>query len=445
MRDNGGQPYCFKNLDDFNRKFWKALLPVTSYRFVPLTEQIEKYCCGLPKGLRKYCTKTKVTTLTQLVEVANTGNGLLKGEDSEFNTGVKEGSAKKNSAKKYVLNEVPRATQERAKAWKGKAMAEPAKGPAKKWKKPFSPCKSGEQRQVLRTENICFICEQLGHFASSCPQKKRPADFEDKEDRKGKRPMAGLVPDMVGDKPNSDASELCRAWGKVRDQTVLIFFDPGAKANFISPELASKLGIRFEEMGYTAEAAFYEACLLPTEQPFNVPCLASDLPLVPQQPSHPFKIGMRWRAEKEVISGKGQFVCGSRKCDAKDDLSSYEVNFTYREAGENKQALVKLRVCPGCGEKLNYKRDRDRETLKQIPDRDKKRLKSEERPRKNEKRGKKRCIADVQQSSESKADMCDQIHLAGGSSLSPSSTGDGVTQITSQEEEYDKYFKGMFP
>ncbi|MCO5584243.1 hypothetical protein L7F22_038167 [Adiantum nelumboides] len=36
---------------------------------VPLTEQIEKYCCGLPKGLRKYCTKTKVTNLTQLIEV----------------------------------------------------------------------------------------------------------------------------------------------------------------------------------------------------------------------------------------------------------------------------------------------------------------------------------------------------------------------------------------
>ncbi|MCO5570133.1 hypothetical protein L7F22_023850 [Adiantum nelumboides] len=243
-----------KNLDDYNRKFWKALLPVTSYRFVPLTEQIEKYCCGLPKGLRKYCTKTKVTTLTQLIEVANTGNGLLKGEDCEFNTGVKDGSAKKNSAKKYILNEVYRATQEPSKAWKGKATAEPAKGPANKWKKPFPPRKSGEQRQVLKTENKCFICEQPGHYATNCPQKKRQADSEDKEDRKGKRPMAGLVPDMVGDKPNLDASELCRAWGKVRDQTVLIFFDRGAKANFISPELASRLGIRPEEMGYTAEA-----------------------------------------------------------------------------------------------------------------------------------------------------------------------------------------------
>ncbi|MCO5546973.1 hypothetical protein L7F22_000412 [Adiantum nelumboides] len=168
-----------KNLDDFNRKFWKALLP--------------------------------------LIEVPNTGNGLLKGEDCEFNTGIKEGSTKKNSAKKYVLKEVPKATQEPAKAWKGKATAEPTKGPAKKWKRPF-PRKSEEQRQVLRSEDKCFICEQPGHIAPNCPQKKRPADSKDKEDRKGKRPMAG------------------------------------AKANFISPELASKLGIKPEEMGYTAEA-----------------------------------------------------------------------------------------------------------------------------------------------------------------------------------------------
>ncbi|MCO5554878.1 hypothetical protein L7F22_008415 [Adiantum nelumboides] len=181
-----------------------------------------------------YCTKTKVTTLTQLIKVANTGNGLLKGEDCEFNTRVKEGSAKKNSAKKYVLKEAPKVTQEPAKAWIGKATTKPAKGPAKKWKRPF-PRKSEEQREVLRSKNKCLNCEEPSHIAQNCPQKKRPANSEDKEDRKGKRPMAGLVPDMVGDKPSSDASELCRAWGKVRDQTVLIFFDPGAKANFISP------------------------------------------------------------------------------------------------------------------------------------------------------------------------------------------------------------------
>ncbi|MCO5593692.1 hypothetical protein L7F22_047709 [Adiantum nelumboides] len=56
-----------KNLDDFNRKFWKALLPVASYKFVTLTEQIEKYCCGLPKGLRKYCVSRFSLTETRFV------------------------------------------------------------------------------------------------------------------------------------------------------------------------------------------------------------------------------------------------------------------------------------------------------------------------------------------------------------------------------------------
>ncbi|MCO5610706.1 hypothetical protein L7F22_064947 [Adiantum nelumboides] len=194
-----------------------------------------------------------VKAQAQLIEVANTGNGLLKGEDCEFNTGVKEGSCKKNSAKKYFLKEAPKETREPAKTWKSKATAELTKGPAKMWKRPFAR-KSEEQKQVLRSENKCFICEQPGHIAPNCPQRKRPADSEDKEDKKGKKPMANLVPDMVGDKANSDASELYKAWGKVRDQTILIFFDPGAKANFISPELASKLESRSEEMGYTAKA-----------------------------------------------------------------------------------------------------------------------------------------------------------------------------------------------
>ncbi|XP_011301313.1 protein FRA10AC1 homolog [Fopius arisanus] len=67
------------------------------------------------------------------------------------------------------------------------------------------------------------------------------------------------------------------------------------------------------------------------------------------------KVALRWRTEKEVVVGKGQFECGNKKCNVKDGLRSWEVNFGYEEHGEKKNALVKLRLCPECSEKLNYK------------------------------------------------------------------------------------------
>ncbi|ESO86559.1 hypothetical protein LOTGIDRAFT_129046, partial [Lottia gigantea] len=66
------------------------------------------------------------------------------------------------------------------------------------------------------------------------------------------------------------------------------------------------------------------------------------------------KFGMRWRVEKEVFEGKGQFICGSKKCNERDGLRSWEVNFGYIEHGEKKNALVKLRLCSDCSYKLNY-------------------------------------------------------------------------------------------
>ncbi|CAD6197713.1 unnamed protein product [Caenorhabditis auriculariae] len=66
------------------------------------------------------------------------------------------------------------------------------------------------------------------------------------------------------------------------------------------------------------------------------------------------KVAMRWRTEKEVREGKGQFECGNKKCKDSIDLRSWEVNFGYVENGERKNALVKVRLCPQCSEMLNY-------------------------------------------------------------------------------------------
>ena len=64
--------------------------------------------------------------------------------------------------------------------------------------------------------------------------------------------------------------------------------------------------------------------------------------LISAQSSLFFQIGMRWQVEKEVILGKGQFICGNKRCEENEGLKSWEINFGYVEHGEKKNALVKL-------------------------------------------------------------------------------------------------------
>lgn len=70
------------------------------------------------------------------------------------------------------------------------------------------------------------------------------------------------------------------------------------------------------------------------------------------------KIALRFRTQEEVFNGKGQFTCGSLKCNETKDLSSWEVHFAYIEDDQKKEALVKVRLCPGCSYKLNYKKQK---------------------------------------------------------------------------------------
>ena len=68
-----------------------------------------------------------------------------------------------------------------------------------------------------------------GILLRKCPQQHgKDAEDKDAPAKKKTMPSAGLISDMVGEQPCNDATELCRAWGKIRDSTVLIFFDPGA-------------------------------------------------------------------------------------------------------------------------------------------------------------------------------------------------------------------------
>jgi len=49
-----------------------------------------------------------------------------------------------------------------------------------------------------------------------------------------------------------------------------------------------------------------------------------------------------------ILNHTGQFFCGNKRCESKEGLKSWEVNFAYVEQEEKRNALVKLRECPSC-------------------------------------------------------------------------------------------------
>ncbi|MCO5585602.1 hypothetical protein L7F22_039537 [Adiantum nelumboides] len=59
-----------ETFEEYNTKFSNEPLPMSFFKIMPLSEQIEKYCCGLPKRIGNYCRKTNVMNMTHLTENA---------------------------------------------------------------------------------------------------------------------------------------------------------------------------------------------------------------------------------------------------------------------------------------------------------------------------------------------------------------------------------------
>ncbi|MCJ8738295.1 hypothetical protein PDJAM_G00034020 [Pangasius djambal] len=181
------------------------------------------------------------------------------------------------------------------------------------------------------------------------------------------------------------------------------------------------------------------------------------------------KFGFRWRIENEVISGKGQFLCGNKRCEKKEGLKSWEVNFAYVEQGEKRNALVKLRLCPECSFKLNYHHKRKEVKVKKKrrpkenedePQAKKSKHKSKHK-RKEKHRHKKRrkgntCFylhflfirehssSSSEDSHDSEKDMDSEEEDEGPSESEYWKGPAPALEEKSREEEFDEYFEGMF-
>ncbi|MCO5602671.1 hypothetical protein L7F22_056807 [Adiantum nelumboides] len=94
-----------------------------------------------------------------------------------------------------------------------------------------------------RRLGLCFRCGEQGHRTFEYPNKIIDNTVRSK--------MAEM--NTLKD-AEDNGSPLSYAWGKVREHDAFILFDPGSTHNFISHELATKLGIQDFEMGDAMKA-----------------------------------------------------------------------------------------------------------------------------------------------------------------------------------------------
>ncbi|MCO5601931.1 hypothetical protein L7F22_056057 [Adiantum nelumboides] len=100
-----------------------------------------------------------------------------------------------------------------------------------------------EELERYHKDNQCFKCGEQGHAYQACPQRNA----------RNEQPRASII-EAPKEDVHCKGSPLSYAWGKVREHNAFILFDPGSTHNFISYELAAKLGIQEFEMGDAMKA-----------------------------------------------------------------------------------------------------------------------------------------------------------------------------------------------
>ncbi|KAI9088307.1 folate-sensitive fragile site protein Fra10Ac1-domain-containing protein [Phlyctochytrium arcticum] len=162
------------------------------------------------------------------------------------------------------------------------------------------------------------------------------------------------------------------------------------------------------------------------------------------------QIALRWRTQREVISGKGQFICGNLACDVSEKesrnarnrsarrasdndhveasdptLRSWEVNFRYEEVGTIHNALIKLRLCNDCAYMLNYRKIKEsRRRLKE----ERKRKSSEKKARKRQKR-----VKTIQESEDRSSNVTAEV--ANESTAQTSEASSDSNSVESADED----------
>uniref|UniRef100_A0A3B3E295 FRA10A associated CGG repeat 1 n=1 Tax=Oryzias melastigma TaxID=30732 RepID=A0A3B3E295_ORYME len=159
------------------------------------------------------------------------------------------------------------------------------------------------------------------------------------------------------------------------------------------------------------------------------------------------KFGFRWRTENEVVSGKGQFQCGHKRCEKDEGLKSWEVNFAYVEHGEKRNALVKLsKTFTKKKFKAKSKNKVSQENQEPVKKKKKRRKSSSSHSKKHKHKKRRGNHSSTSSSSESQnSEKEDSDGEPEGQSESDHWRGPApAVEEKSREEEFDDYFEDMF-
>ncbi|MCO5563266.1 hypothetical protein L7F22_016903 [Adiantum nelumboides] len=209
-------------------------IKATVYKKIYFEEQKQQFCAGLPEDLNEYVNSQRLKTILVVIHHTMVAARINFQQGAKRNLKPMETKEKHEHKGKNQFQNSSKGNFSNNKAkekgvYKGKNRLTP------------------EELECYCKDNRCFKCGEQGHSYQTCPQRNA----------RNEQPRASII-EASKENVHCKGSPLSYAWGKVREHDAFILFDPGSTHNFISHELAAKLGIQEFEMGdaMKADAAF---------------------------------------------------------------------------------------------------------------------------------------------------------------------------------------------
>ncbi|MCO5559028.1 hypothetical protein L7F22_012620 [Adiantum nelumboides] len=220
----------YESIHKYVDKFWDLHLKATVYKKIDFEEQKQQFCAGLPEDMNEYVNSQRSKTISAVIHHTMVATRI------NFQQGAKRNLKPMEIKEKHEH----KGKNQPQNSSKGNSSNNKAKEKGVyKGKNRLTP----EELERYRKDNRCFKCGEQGHAYRACPQRNA----------RNEQPRASII-EAPKEDVHCKGSPLSYAWGKVREHDAFILFDPGSTHNFISHELAAKLGIQEFEMGDAMKA-----------------------------------------------------------------------------------------------------------------------------------------------------------------------------------------------